>query len=727
MAVNFTPDMLGYSGVEPFRFWCQKVIPLVYDDSLSYYELLNKVVDYLNNTIQDVANVETNVENLLTAYNQLQEYVNDYFDNLDVQDEINNKLDDMVEDGTLDALVAPYLDAFKTQIYDTVNTQNTEINLLKARMDTFSSLPDGSTAGEAELEDIRVANNGRTFSNAGTAVRTQVSNLWEGVDRTFEADPFIDPKFILGGIDYNMPNYSNTTRAFTGVPFKIHFMDRVYAVDETYEFLVGVLDYPEYGPNRTVYTIRSWGTARMAFTAQYEGRYAVVLVRKKGATTQDLTDLIADINSKIKFMSAHKAFVSRGLIGGDSGITDMKTCIDNGWYGFGASDNPTITDLPEGFYPTGGNLFVYPYAYKSDLNGNYTLQELVDGRMTKYRRLLQTNDPNNPVVFIPWQTSVVSDYTKLKGKNVVILGDSISTNGNQGTWANVPEITVQEEDVGVQLSAYLTYYDYEAGLTLGGHTFTENEIGTEVTFTPVAADIGKSIGKPNNYNPNSMTVWWEYAQRELGFNPIPACWSGSSITAHEGDVRAYKTSYAWHPAQIRKCGIRIAGSMARNEPDVIIITRGGNDMTHSPYTVLTEGYFDNYNWQYPVTDLVDGNYGFKEGYALTIKKLREAYPNAQIMLATFGTLKRVNYSHFPTNNGLNSLPQYNDAVREIANFFGCETINFDRDGITFENCYSGGYITDSAETPTHPSAKGHAVMGRKAITELMAKYSNLTV
>ena len=36
-----------------FRFWCQKVLPLVYDDSLSYYELLCKVVDYLNHVIED--------------------------------------------------------------------------------------------------------------------------------------------------------------------------------------------------------------------------------------------------------------------------------------------------------------------------------------------------------------------------------------------------------------------------------------------------------------------------------------------------------------------------------------------------------------------------------------------------------------------------------------------------------------------------------------------------
>ena len=35
-----------------FRFWCQKVLPLVYDESLSYYEILCKVVDYINKLIE---------------------------------------------------------------------------------------------------------------------------------------------------------------------------------------------------------------------------------------------------------------------------------------------------------------------------------------------------------------------------------------------------------------------------------------------------------------------------------------------------------------------------------------------------------------------------------------------------------------------------------------------------------------------------------------------------
>ena len=87
----------------PFRFWCQKILPAVYDDSLSYYELLCKVVDYLNKVMED----DINVVNLV---NELEEFVNNYFDNLDVQEEINNKLDAMVESGEFSAVLSDFIE-----------------------------------------------------------------------------------------------------------------------------------------------------------------------------------------------------------------------------------------------------------------------------------------------------------------------------------------------------------------------------------------------------------------------------------------------------------------------------------------------------------------------------------------------------------------------------------------------------------------------------------------
>ena len=141
MGVNFTPSFGTYSPLTPFRFWCQKVLPLTYDDSLSYYELLNKVVDYLNKTMEDVETLHDDTDAMLAAFNALQTYVNTYFDELDLTAEVQTVLDRMAENGSLDELLRPIVgeqigdvvaeqidDVVASQIYNTVAEQiNTAI------------------------------------------------------------------------------------------------------------------------------------------------------------------------------------------------------------------------------------------------------------------------------------------------------------------------------------------------------------------------------------------------------------------------------------------------------------------------------------------------------------------------------------------------------------------------------------------------------------------------
>ncbi len=126
---DFTPTLGNYKTLQPFRYWCQKVLPLVYDDSLTYYELLCKVVDYLNKTMSDVETLHGDVTNLHTAYVELQSYVNNYFSTLDVQEEIDNKLDELVNDGTLSKLLIPIIgsDSYPTFVDSVDKMTNTKL------------------------------------------------------------------------------------------------------------------------------------------------------------------------------------------------------------------------------------------------------------------------------------------------------------------------------------------------------------------------------------------------------------------------------------------------------------------------------------------------------------------------------------------------------------------------------------------------------------------------
>lgn len=40
--------------MKPMAFWCQKVLPLTFDDSLSYYEQLCKLANKLNEVIEEL-------------------------------------------------------------------------------------------------------------------------------------------------------------------------------------------------------------------------------------------------------------------------------------------------------------------------------------------------------------------------------------------------------------------------------------------------------------------------------------------------------------------------------------------------------------------------------------------------------------------------------------------------------------------------------------------------
>lgn len=61
-----------------FRFWCFKVLPLVYDDSLSYYEILCKMVTYINNLIETDKLQNVEIDKLKKELQTVQNWINNF-------------------------------------------------------------------------------------------------------------------------------------------------------------------------------------------------------------------------------------------------------------------------------------------------------------------------------------------------------------------------------------------------------------------------------------------------------------------------------------------------------------------------------------------------------------------------------------------------------------------------------------------------------------------------
>ena len=140
---------------------------------------INMVWAVKKDALGDSVISDSDLDYASTVMNQLQS-VQAFKNQLDTNTtDIESNADDIAAERT--ARIAAD-GALQNNINAEASTRATQDAVLSARMDTFSSLPSGSTAGDAELLDIRVKADGAAAASAGDAVREQITTLGNDLD-----------------------------------------------------------------------------------------------------------------------------------------------------------------------------------------------------------------------------------------------------------------------------------------------------------------------------------------------------------------------------------------------------------------------------------------------------------------------------------------------------------------------------------------------------------------
>ena len=173
-----------YTKIPHLRRFVLQNFPFIEEDfdALTDYELLCKVVEYLNTVITSQNALIGKVEELEALFNQLKDFVDHYFDNLDVQEEINNKIEEMAESGELaNVILTPLSKELKgeylmTRYFHCANEDNTEY----------------VTTNPCEQEGICYVGNNRIvnfYSGVFDGVGSQSESLLEEFDLSNKTSP----------------------------------------------------------------------------------------------------------------------------------------------------------------------------------------------------------------------------------------------------------------------------------------------------------------------------------------------------------------------------------------------------------------------------------------------------------------------------------------------------------------------------------------------------------
>lgn len=222
--------------------------------------------------------------------------------------------------------------------------------------------------------------------------------------------------------------------------------------------------------------------------------------------------------------------------------------------------------------------------------------------------------------------------------------------------------------------------------------------------------LGDSISTFTGYVPSGNAVY--YTGNTAGVSSVEDLWwkkllnaTGMTLCVNESWSGSRVTGSGSSAGCMERCTNLHSGDSV---PNVIIVYLGINDFNNG----IALGEYDG-TQNFPTNTST-----FREAYAVMLNKILSKYQSAEVWVCTLPYCERTGENTFPERNGNgDSLAEWNDAIRELADLFGVRVLEHAKCGLTYQNMelYMGDY---SAGDGLHPNAAGHSLIVNNAIWQM---------
>ena len=191
-------DKFDYKNITPFKWFVLQNFPFIEADfdALTNWQLFCKLGQEMNKIINSVNDCGNQVENLTTAYINLENFVNNYFSDLNLQSQVDNKLDAMAEDGTLAEIINQEIFGEIQENIETLQGDVSDIN------DSISGITDDISGITDDISGITDDISGITDDISG--ITDDISGINDDISGINDDISGINDD--ISGIDTNITN-----------------------------------------------------------------------------------------------------------------------------------------------------------------------------------------------------------------------------------------------------------------------------------------------------------------------------------------------------------------------------------------------------------------------------------------------------------------------------------------------------------------------------------------